>query len=126
MKILKKLRQKLDNYSQTPINQQMVEEIFYIQDLIAEVSKNVSVKININQRNSPGNSNRGCKNKRLHQPKIKAVLEVEIEEKKVLSLHLKLRSALNGDLIILDHKDIDIVIQPKNNKVVTFAKDIII
>ncbi len=36
----KKVKQKLDNYTQTPINQQMVEEIFYIQDLIAEVSKN--------------------------------------------------------------------------------------
>ena len=38
----KKVKQKLDNYTQTPINQQMVEEIFYIQDLVAEVSKNVS------------------------------------------------------------------------------------
>ena len=36
----KKVKAKLDNYSRTPINQQMVEEIFYIQDLIAEVSKN--------------------------------------------------------------------------------------
>jgi len=35
----KKVKVKLDNYTQTPINQQMVEEIFYIQDLIAEVSK---------------------------------------------------------------------------------------
>ena len=37
----KKVKVKLDNYAQTPINQQMIEEIFYIQDLIAEVSKNV-------------------------------------------------------------------------------------
>jgi hypothetical protein len=36
----KKVKAKLDNYSQTPINQRMVEEIFYIQDLISEVSKN--------------------------------------------------------------------------------------
>jgi len=36
----KKVKVKLDKYSQTPINQQMVEEIFYIQDLIAEVTKN--------------------------------------------------------------------------------------
>jgi len=36
----KKVKHKLDNYAKTPINQQMVEEIFYIQDLIAEVSKN--------------------------------------------------------------------------------------
>jgi hypothetical protein len=38
----KKVKDKLDNYSKTPINQQMVEEIFYIQDLIAEVSKNAT------------------------------------------------------------------------------------
>ena len=38
----KKVKAKLDKYSQTPINQQMVEEIFYIQDLIAEVSRNGS------------------------------------------------------------------------------------
>jgi len=36
----KKVKTKLDGYTKTPINQQMVEEIFYIQDLIAEVSKN--------------------------------------------------------------------------------------
>jgi hypothetical protein len=35
----KKVKHKLDNYTKTPINQQMIEEIFYIQDLIAEVSK---------------------------------------------------------------------------------------
>lgn len=48
---------------------------------------------------------------------------VEIIEEETIKFNLKLRSAMNGDLIILDHKDIDIVIQSKNNKVVTFAKD---
>ena len=48
---------------------------------------------------------------------------VEIIEEKDISFDLKLRSAINGDLIILDHKDIDIVIQPNNKKVVTFAKE---
>jgi len=38
----KKVKAKLDNYAQTPVNQQMVEEIFYIQDLIAEVSRNAT------------------------------------------------------------------------------------
>lgn len=42
MENFKKVKQKLDNYTQTPINQQMVEEIFYIQDLIAEVTKNAT------------------------------------------------------------------------------------
>ena len=30
---------KLNDYSKVPINKKMVEEIFYIQDLLAEVSK---------------------------------------------------------------------------------------
>jgi len=52
-------------------------------------------------------------------------VELKGEEKETIEFQLKLRSALNGDLIILDHKDIDIVVQPKNNKVVTFAKAIL-
>ena len=36
----KKVKDKLYNYAKTPINHQMVEEVFYIQDLISEVSKN--------------------------------------------------------------------------------------
>jgi len=35
----KKVKAKLDNYAKTQINHQMIEEIFYIQDLISEVSK---------------------------------------------------------------------------------------
>mgnify|MGYP003134626544 CR=1 FL=1 len=57
------------------------------------------------------------------EPELK--VELKGEEKNTLDFQLKLRSALNGDLIILDHKDIDIVVQPKNNKVVTFAKEIL-
>jgi len=49
---------------------------------------------------------------------------LQIKEREDIQFQLKLRSALNGDLMVLDHKDIDIVIQPKNNKVVTFAKEI--
>ena len=36
----KKVIVKLDSYTKEPINQRMVEEVFYIQDLIAEVTKN--------------------------------------------------------------------------------------
>ena len=38
----KKVAQKLDGYAQTPINKQMIEEIFYIQDLLAEVSRDAT------------------------------------------------------------------------------------
>tara|TARA_B100001093_G_scaffold450962_1_gene458074 strand:- start:800 stop:1609 length:810 start_codon:yes stop_codon:yes gene_type:complete len=37
---LLKVKQKLENFSKKPINETMVKDIFYIQDLIAEISKN--------------------------------------------------------------------------------------
>ena len=36
----KKVRAKLDSYVKTPIDSKMVEEVFYIQDLLAEVKRN--------------------------------------------------------------------------------------
>lgn len=51
-------------------------------------------------------------------------LGVEIIEEDSVDFKLKLRSSLNGDLMILDHKFIDIIVQPKNKKIVTFAKDV--
>ena len=38
----KKVYDKLDNYKKRPLNKQIIEEIFYIQDLIAEINKNES------------------------------------------------------------------------------------
>ena len=35
-----KVRAKLDDYAQRPLNHEIIEEIFYIQDLIAEVKRN--------------------------------------------------------------------------------------
>ena len=36
----KKVKDKLDSYSRRPIDSKMVEEVFYIQDLLAEVKRN--------------------------------------------------------------------------------------
>ena len=38
----KKVKAKLDNYAKKPLNEAVIEEIFYIQDLLAEVKRNVS------------------------------------------------------------------------------------
>ena len=38
----KKVAVKLDSYTQMPINQKIVREVFYIQDLLAEVNKDVN------------------------------------------------------------------------------------
>ena len=41
----------------------------------------------------------------------------------VVRLEMDLRKAVNGDLMIFDHGDIDIVLSPKTNKVVVFPKE---
>ena len=52
-------------------------------------------------------------------------IKIEIVAKDRLHFKLMTRSALNGDIMILDHKDIDIVIKQNQGKIVTFAKDTI-
>jgi len=36
-----KVKSKLDSYAKTPLNSKIIEEVFYIQDLLAEVKRNV-------------------------------------------------------------------------------------
>jgi len=50
-------------------------------------------------------------------------VKIEVVEKDRIEAKLKLRSAINGDLMILDHKDIDIVIKQGEKKIVAFAKE---
>ena len=50
-------------------------------------------------------------------------VKIEVVEKDRIEAKLKLRSAVNGDLMIMDHKDIDIVIKQKDKKIIAFAKD---
>ena len=52
-------------------------------------------------------------------------LHVEVEDPNPpISFKLNARKALNGDIMIFDHIDIDIVILTEKKKVVAFAKDI--
>jgi hypothetical protein len=57
---------------------------------------------------------------------IKPTINVEIvnSNKKKIDFSLDMRKALNGDLMIFDHKDIDIIIMAEKKKVVAFAKDL--
>ena len=50
-------------------------------------------------------------------------VKIEIVQKDEVDFKLMTRSAINGDVMILDHKDIDIVLQQKDGKILTFAKD---
>ena len=56
-------------------------------------------------------------------PEGQAAVKIQIVEKEKIEFKLSLRNALNGDLMILDHKDIDIVVQPTSKKIIAFAKD---
>ena len=55
-------------------------------------------------------------------PNIITIEIVNPNEEKI-SFHMQARRALNGDIMIFDHKDIDIVIMPEKSKIVAFAKD---
>ena len=50
-------------------------------------------------------------------------VKIEVVEKDEIDFKLMTRSAINGDIMILDHKDIDIVLQQKDGKILTFAKE---
>ena len=42
-----------------------------------------------------------------------------------VTLELDIRKSMNGDLMIFDHGDIDIVLSTSNNKVVAFPKEVV-
>jgi len=58
--------------------------------------------------------------------KIKDSIDVKVTNPnaQVLKFDLNLRRALNGDYLIFDHSDIDIVIMAEKKKIVAFAKDL--
>ena len=51
-------------------------------------------------------------------------ITVKIKEPKIMEFKLEARQTLNGDIMIFDHKHIDIVVLVEKKKVVTFAKDL--
>ena len=54
-----------------------------------------------------------------------AGVKIEIIEKDRINFGLNTRSAINGDIMILDHKDIDIVLKQNGGKIMAFAKETI-
>lgn len=58
--------------------------------------------------------------------KVKPTVSVEIKNsnKKRITFEMNMRKALNGDLMIFDHKDIDIIVMTEKKKIVAFAKDL--
>lgn len=58
---------------------------------------------------------------------VKPTVGVKIVNKRVTPyvFELSVRESLNGDIIIYDHKDIDIVLMQEKKKIVAFAKDML-
>ena len=52
-------------------------------------------------------------------------IKLEVVYKDEIDFKLMTRSAVNGDIMILDHKDIDIVLKQGEGKILTFAKETI-
>ena len=50
-------------------------------------------------------------------------VKIEIIHKDEINFKLMTRSAINGDIMILDHKDIDIVLKQGEGRILTFAKE---
>jgi len=50
------------------------------------------------------------------------VVTIGAKQKTRLNLELQARKSLDGNILIFDHKEIDIVIMPLKRKIVTFAK----
>jgi len=51
-------------------------------------------------------------------------VKVTITKEIISRFHLDAREAINGDIMIFDHKDIDIIILKEKKKVIAFAKDL--
>lgn len=62
----------------------------------------------------------------INPPEDPNLIRIEIVDPNVdkLIFSIQARRALNGDIMIFDHKDIDIVVMDKEKKVVAFAKDL--
>ena len=53
-----------------------------------------------------------------------APVQVTIQKPVIAEFQLDARETLNGDVMIFDHKDIDIMFLKEKNKVIAFAKDL--
>ena len=62
-------------------------------------------------------------NVRITQPEPMVSVNVVDPTKQVYEFKLNLRRALNGDLMIFDHADVDIIILTEKKKIVAFPKD---
>jgi hypothetical protein len=80
------------------------------EEIMEQEEENSSVKIKIKQVDTPEEPS---------EPTVK----IEILDKERIEFELQAKSAVNGDLMIFAHRDIDIVLNQKDRKVTAFAKE---
>jgi len=78
----------------------------------------MAIKVKISQQEAEESNKIKVK---IQEPDLKVKI---IHENPKITFELNARKALNGDIMIFDHTDIDIVILTEKKKVVAFAKDI--
>ena len=83
------------------------------------------MKINITGNTTPAPEPTNIK-LNINPPEEPNLIRIEIVDPNVdkLIFNIQARKALNGDIMIFDHKDIDIVVMDAQKKVVAFAKDL--
>lgn len=62
---------------------------------------------------------------KVDQPTEESGIKIEVVAKDRIDFGLNTRSAINGDIMILDHKDIDIVLKQNGGMIMAFAKETI-
>ncbi len=62
---------------------------------------------------------------KVDQPTEAPGVKIEVVAKDRIDFGLNTRSAINGDIMILDHKDIDIVLKQNGGMIMAFAKETI-
>ncbi len=90
----------------------------------------MSVKIKLTQEEDPmeqevGSSSVKIKIKQVDTPEepSEPTIKIEILDKERIEFELQAKSAVNGDLMIFAHRDIDIVLNQKGRKIIAFAKE---
>ena len=83
------------------------------------------MKINITGAPSPAPEANNIK-LNINPPEDPNLIRIEIIDPDVdkIIFNIQARRALNGDIMIFDHKDIDIVVMDAQKKIVAFAKDL--
>ena len=55
--------------------------------------------------------------------KVVPAVEQEAPKPPQATIELQMRKTLEGDIVVFDHRDIDIVLMPRKNKVIAFGKE---